>query len=200
MTMEDSCTTTLAVNEQVPLPMSPTTALTSRFEIDAGPGPGGADKEKAGGASLLVGGESRQGFRIGELRLMMGYDDASELSEMVAVHRLPNAPDWFRGIANLHGKLTPVFDLALYFGIDRDTEARSMLLVLAHGVDAAGVVIDGLPERLRWSEEGRADVGAALERLVPHLRGACVIDGRLWFDLDPRSLLDALEQSIEVFK
>lgn len=198
--MEDSCTTTLAVNEQVPLPMSPTTALTSRFEIEAGHGPGGAGKGKTGSASLLVGGESRQGFRIGELRLMIRYDDASELSEMVAVHRLPNAPDWFRGITNLHGKLTPVFDLALYFGIDHDAEARSMLLVLAHGADAAGVVIDGLPERLRWSEEGSADVGAALERLVPHLRGASVIDGCLWFDLDPRSLLDAIEQSIEASK
>lgn len=75
-----------------------------------------------------------------------------------------------------------------------------MLLVLAHGADAAGVVIDGLPERLRWSEEGSADVGAALERLVPHLRGASVIDGCLWFDLDPRSLLDAIEQSIEASK
>ncbi len=199
MTKEDTPATD---SDLVALPaellMSPTKALTTRFDVDASgdigrsePGTGTPHRN-----SLLVSGESRQGFRIGEVRLMIRYEDASELSEMSVIHRLPNAPAWFCGIANLHGKLTPVFDLAGYIGVDPDPESKRMLLVLASGSDAAGVVIDGLPERLRWSDEERTDAGAAPERLAPHLRGASFVGGRQWFDLDPHSLLGAMEQSL----
>lgn len=178
--------------------MPPTQALTTRFDVDTS-GDIGRPEPRTGTPrrdSLLVSGESRQGFRIGEVRLMIRYEDASELSEMSVIHRLPNAPAWFCGIANLHGKLTPVFDLARYIGVDPDPESKRMLLVLASGSDAVGVVIDGLPERLRWTEEECTDADAAPERLMPHLRGASYIGGRQWFDLDPRSLLGAMEQSL----
>lgn len=179
--------------------MPPVRALTARFDIDAS-GDSGLAEQGAGRfdrVSLLASGESRQGFRIGELRLMVRYEDCSELAEMSAIHRLPNAPEWFCGIANLHGKLTPVFDLARYIGVPPGTGAKRMLLVLSRGTDAAGVVIDGLPERLRWSDDEHTDAGAAPERLVPHLRGARFLNGQLWFDLDPHSMLSAIEQSLE---
>lgn len=179
--------------------MLPTQALTGRFDLDtsgdagrAGPKPGNPGK-----VAILAGGASRQGFRIGELRLMIPYEDGRELSEMAAIHRLSNAPDWFCGMANLQGKLTPVFDLARYFGVEHDRGAKRMLLVLAHGPAAAGVMIDGLPERLRLSEDDeRADPDVAPKSLTPHLAGARYIGGRLWLDLDTRSLLDAIEHSL----
>ncbi len=179
------------------LAMTPTQALTTRFEIDAGnvlatgPMPGAA----ATIAAAL--GEPRQGVCIGELRLMIRYEDASELSELSAVHRLPNAPSWFHGIANLRGKLTPVFDLGTYLGTASDPAAKRMLLVLAHGADAAGILIEGQPERLRVSAGNRTDNGAAPERLRPHLRGASASNGRIWFELDVRSLLAEIEQALE---
>ncbi len=183
----------------VPSPMLPTQALTAQFEFDASndagqvvPKPGNASK-----VSTLVVGASRQGFRIGELCLMIPYEDGSELSDMSPIHRLSNAPNWFCGMTNLQGKLTPVFDLARYVGVEHDRGAKRMLLVLAHGPDAAGVMVDGLPERLRLSDEDeRADPDVAPKRLAPHLRGARYIDARLWLDLDTRSLLDAIERSL----
>lgn len=174
------------------LPMTPTQALTTGFDIaQSALRPGKPDK-----VSLRVGGESRQGFRIGELRFMIGYEDGSELSEVPAIHRLPNAPDWFCGIANLHGKFIPVFDLAAYMDVDPDLEAKRMLLVLLHGHDATGVLIDGQPERLHRIDDEPTDAVAAPERLMPHLRGIRQIGERLWFDLDPRSLLAAIEKSL----
>jgi twitching motility protein PilI len=139
---------------------------------------------------------ARQGLAIGNLRLMVGYEDGSELTEMPQLFQLPNTPDWFCGIANLHGVLTPVFDLCKYIGVAPDAQARRMLLVLSHGADAAGILIDGLPRRLRWREDARADAGAAPARLAPHVRGAALIDGQLWFDLECAALLDALEQAM----
>ena len=97
-------------------------------------------------------GNQRQGFRIGSVGLMIGHEDGSELTEMPTLYDLPHAPAWFMGMANLHGNMVPVFDLASYLGIEKQPVqrevARRMLLVLGHGAEAAGVMIDGLPQRL----------------------------------------------------
>jgi twitching motility protein PilI len=148
-------------------------------------------------ATADAGAQVRQGLRIGALGLMVRYEDGSELTEMPALYRLPNTPDWFRGIANLHGMLIPVFDLSRYLQIVADPTAKPMLLVLSHGVSAAGVVVDGLPQRLRWTDANRADTGAAPASLAPHVRAAALIEGQLWFDLESAGLLDALEQAME---
>lgn len=178
--------------------LPPSQALTGGFDIASGDLARAQPVQSAQSlVSSLIGGATRQGFRIGELRLMIPYEDGSELSEMAPIHRLANAPDWFRGVANLQGKLTPVFDLARYIGVEADSQSKRMLLVLAHGRDSAGVLIDGLPERLRLAEEDeRADPNVAPKRVAPHLRGARYIGQRLWFDLDTRSLLEAIEQSL----
>jgi chemotaxis signal transduction protein len=174
--------------------MSPTQALTTQFDLDTDSDkPGSSDK-----ATRLASGEIRQGFRVGELQFMVRYEDASELAEVPHTHRVPNAPDWFCGLANLQGQLIPVFDLAAYFGVDPDPQAKRMLLVLSRAKDATGVLIDGLPERLRCAEVEYTDASVAPERLVPHLHGIAIIDDRLWFDLNPHSLLDAIEQSLTI--
>ena len=142
--------------------------------------------------------QTRQGFRIGTLQLMIRYEDGSQLIEMPQIYRLPNVPEWFRGMANLYGVLTPVFDLSRYIGVEPQAGAKQMLLVLSHGTDAAGILIDGMPERLRWTEAERTDAGMAPDTLTPHLRGACLIGDGLWFDLETSSFLDALELSMGV--
>ena len=169
--------------------LPPTLALTRGFTAAAQPD----TRRVAARQSHQV----RQGFRIGELSLMVRYEDGSELTEMPRLYRMPNSPAWLVGVANLHGMLVPVFDLGAWAGISRDPDARPMLLVLSHGVDAAGVVIDGLPQRLRFSPDQEADAATAPARLAPHARGAALIEGALWFDIDRDSLLDALEHSMD---
>ncbi|GAB2586696.1 hypothetical protein GCM10027034_18800 [Ramlibacter solisilvae] len=175
--------------------MSPVEALTAGFaaaqplavERMEAPLPQGRERLAA---------RARQGFRVGELRLMVRFEEGSELTEMPPLYRLPNAPAWFRGMANLHGALTPVFDLSAFAGLPAGTPARQMLLVLAHGADAAGVVIDGMPQRLRFAPEQAAGTGTAPPGLAAQLRGAALVDGDQWFDLDCAALLDALEQAL----
>ena len=178
--------------------MSPIEALTTRFDLDSSPGPvpAASKNRDLDGSSLLVSGESRQGFRIGELCLMIRYEDASELSEMPDIHRLPNAPDWFYGMANLHGKLIPVLDLARYIGIEPDPDTKRMLLVLSRGNDATGVMIDGLPVRLRIETEKHTD--DTLVSLVPEglVKRSFWIEGHHWMDLNVETLFAQLEQNL----
>jgi twitching motility protein PilI len=188
-----------AVNGALPagIMAAPSQALTAGF-THAAALPAETQAKAARAAQVADrGAQVRQGLRIGALGLMVKYEDGSELTEMPSLYRLPNSPDWFRGIANLHGMLIPVFDLSRYLDIASDPAAKPMLLVLAHGVNAAGVVVDGLPRRLRWTDDSRADTGAAPPQLAPHVRAAALIEGQLWFDLESAGLLDALEQAME---
>jgi chemotaxis signal transduction protein len=143
--------------------------------------------------------QARQGFCIGSLRLMVRYVDGSELTDMPATHRLPNAPHWLLGMANLHGMLIPVLDPARWFGVERDAAAKSMLLVLGHGADAAGIVIDGLPQRLKYDAAiTAADNDCVPDALHPFVTATQWVDSQLWLDLDVQALLGALEQAVAV--
>jgi twitching motility protein PilI len=178
------------------LPMTPVQALTTPLARTAGAATA-PQPDKAGGLSVFSRADARHGFRIGDLLLTIRYEDSSELSEIAHIHRLPNSPPWFLGVTNLHGKLTPVFDLAEFMGISHGKQnKKQMLLVLAHGPDATGIIIDGLLERLRLPEDETTNTDAAPERLGSHLRSASMIDGQVWYDLDVRSLLGELEQSL----
>lgn len=91
------------------------------------------------------------GFRIGELGFAVPFDSASELSEMVPAYRLPNSPNWFLGLSNLHGNLVPVLDIAAMIGLKSGPASARMMLVLGHGHSATGILVDGLPRRIRLS-------------------------------------------------
>ncbi len=177
--------------------LAPVEALLRRFEFDEA---AGAERTAAHaqsghepGAVLL-----REGFRIGELRLMIRYEDGSELTDMPQVHLLPRAPAWFRGMANLHGTLVPVFDPAALFGVAHDESAKPMLLVLGHGDARAGLVIDGLPVRLRLTQADRIESTAAPAPLAGSVGAAYWIDALDWMDLDVDRLLAALGDELSL--
>jgi twitching motility protein PilI len=138
----------------------------------------------------------REGFRIGGLRLMVRYEDGSELADMPPVSRLPNAPAWFLGMTNLHGSLVPVFDLAARWGTQHDAQARPMLLVLGHGARRAGLVIDGLPVRLKPGSADRLDDAAEPAALAGCVQATHRIDGHDWIDIHCAALLERLEHEL----
>lgn len=138
----------------------------------------------------------RQGFIAGDLGLLLRYEDTSELAEMPEVFQLPRMPALFRGMANLHGMLVPVFHLASFLGASARTDARQMLLVLSHGTDAAGIVIDGLPRRLQLKTQQRLEHTAVPGFLKDCVGDAYRIDGKDWFDVRRDALLERLEEQL----
>ena len=194
MESAQSATTPLVWTEYSALP--PVEALERGFELASGET--GAMALVADWRQTVVFGEeqSRQGFRIGEVGLMIHFKEGSELTEMPPLHHLPNTPRWLLGVVNLHGRLIPVFDLLRYLNLERTLETKQMLLVLGHDADAAGFLIDGLPQRLRWTDNEQSEVDLAPRLLEPHVRASCLIDGKVWFDLKLSSLLDALEADL----
>jgi chemotaxis signal transduction protein len=136
--------------------------------------------------------EVRQGFLVGGLGLMIRFRDATALADLPQVARLPGAPHWFEGMANLQGRLVPVFDLARFAGLPGGRPRAARLLLLSQGADAAGIVIEGLPQRLRFAVGALKQPAGVPQALADCIDQACVIEARQWFDLQVGRLLDAL--------
>jgi len=183
------------VHAEPPGPLlEPTVALLRGF-VFGEPGPALAPSVRAAPAANDAAGAGtllREGFRIGSLRLAIRYEEGNELTDMPPVVPLPRAPSWFRGMANLHGTLVPVFDTAALFGAAHAPDAKPMLLVLGHGEEKAGLVIDGLPVRLRLATADRIDDPAAPAALAGCVDHAYWSEGEDWLELRAGALLDRL--------
>lgn len=134
----------------------------------------------------------RQGFRIGHMHLAAPFATASELTEMPNVYPLPRMPQNLLGLVNLHGRIVPLFDLANLFETAHLAREKRMLLVIGHGNDAAGIVIDGLPRRLVFSPDDRI-LAPALPAAAADAVVATYLQGKdAWFEFDYAQLLDHL--------
>ena len=138
----------------------------------------------------------RQGYRIGDLRILAKFDATSELSVMPSIYRLPGAPDGVKGLANLHGNVVPVFELTRWFNVTHDPKATPMLLVLGYGDEAIGVVIDGMPVRKRFSPNDEVSVDLGHPRMARFATAAYRESGAqtqtdpIWMEFDHRRFFD----------
>lgn len=157
--------------------LPPSVALgSSRTDLREGLlGGWGTDRRRALSARL--------GFHVGDLRFVVSFDDASELSEMMTVYRLPNVPSWFRGLANLHGNLVPVFDVAAMIGSRVKTGDDRMLLVLGHGAMAAGMLVNELPTRIRLESATAIDLPELPDALKDCVPKAYLQEQEVWLEL-----------------
>ncbi len=134
----------------------------------------------------------RQAFRIGHLRLLAPFATASELTEMPSVFPLPRMPKNLLGLVNLHGRIVPLFDLAALFETEHLAREKRMLLVIGHGNDAAGIVIDGLPRRMVFDPDSRIVPPALPGAAAAAVLASYVAGADAWFEFDYAKLLDQL--------
>jgi chemotaxis signal transduction protein len=172
-----------------PAPLAPTQALLRQFEwleaaAAAGPARGATD---VAGANPQIR-EVREGFAVGPLHFAMRYECGSMLTEPPPFIRLPNAAPWFHGMSNIDGTLVPVFDLAELVGVEHGAGEKQMLLVLGHGEEQAGILIDGIPRRLALSN--RVEEFAPPLHLAGCIAGVWRDAGTDWMDLKHEALLD----------
>jgi twitching motility protein PilI len=134
----------------------------------------------------------RQAFRIGHMRLLAPFATASELTEMPNVFPLPRSPQNLLGLVNLHGRIVPLFDLAALFETEHLAREKRMLLVIGHGNDAAGIVIDGLPRRMAFLPEARIIPPALPAAAASAVQATYTHGPDSWFEFDYAQLLEQL--------
>ncbi len=125
-----------------------------------------------------------------------------EIIGIMPITRVPRTPEFVRGVINLRGKVIPVVDLRVKFGMDRveDTDRTCIVVVQVSGKNGhtvMGTVVDEVSEVIDIAEEqieATPDFGADID--TDFVLGIGKIADKVVMVLDIDKVLSAREISV----
>lgn len=86
-------------------------------------------------------------FKLGDELFAVDVSRVREVLELSPVTRVPTAPAYMRGVANVRGKAVPVVDLRSKFGLpSADDTLDTRMIVMELVVDSESVVLAGVAD------------------------------------------------------
>lgn len=83
------------------------------------------------------------GFGLMGRRFVVPMNEISEMLEVPAYTRLPGVQPWVKGVANVRGRLLPLFDLAAFFGSKVSSQRKQRrVLILDRDELYSGLIVD----------------------------------------------------------
>jgi purine-binding chemotaxis protein CheW len=131
-------------------------------------------------------------FRIGGEEFGIDIQKVQEINKMIEVTKIPNAPAYVEGVANLRGKIVPVISLRTKLGFDeaeRDKATRIMVIEMKGNI--LGFIVDSVSEVLRIQDakiEPTPSVAGGVD--AAYIEGVINLDNRLLILLDLDTLFD----------
>lgn len=138
-------------------------------------------RDAASGKTLL----SRLGFQVGEDNWLVNLSDVSEVIPVPVIVPVPMTLTWYRGVANVRGKLYSIADFAAYQGqspTGPGTERR-VVLVAEKLIEGSGLLVSRMLGLHNPEQFTPAGLDAAVAR--PWIKGAYHdASGIKWYELD----------------
>jgi len=118
-----------------------------------------------------------------------------EIVGLQVITSVPLTPPFVKGVINLRGKVIPVVDLRLKFGLEPEeyTQRTCIIVITTKQADEdllIGMIVDGVAEVLTLTDsdiEDTPDFGAGTA--VPYLKGMAKIKGKVKILLDADQLV-----------
>ena len=132
----------------------------------------------------------------------IGIMKVKEIIGLMPVTPVPRTPEFVRGVINLRGKVIPVIDLRLRFGMEsvESSERTCVIVVEIDGPSGAvmiGVVVDSVSDVLNISEddiEGELSFGASLD--TDYIFGMAKLENGVKILIDIDKVLNSDELSL----
>ena len=140
------------------------------------------------------------GFSLLGFHFVTPMSNLSEILTVPGFTQLPGVKSWVRGLANVRGRLLPVFDMATYFG-GRLSGAKKWQRLLV--IDREGIYAGLWVARMFGMQYFPMDARNALppkvlpDVLAPFIDGYFDYEGRIWTVFQPLKLLED-KQFLEV--
>lgn len=125
---------------------------------------------------------SKLGVQVGSQNLLIDLTEAGEVLPVPAVTAVPLTRPWFRGLANIRGKLYSVVDFAEFLGIGSSAagEHARLLLIAGRITSGAALLVDRVLG-LRSPADFHACPGASGPWARAEYEDA---EGKRWTELD----------------
>lgn len=130
-------------------------------------------------------------FQLMEQVYGIDINSVYEIIRMETITKIPRTPHFVEGVINLRGRIIPVIDLALRFGLGQGerTQASRIIIVEVSG-QTIGMIVDSVQEVLRVplnTIEPAPPVANGID--AAYLRGIAILEDRLIILLDQNKIL-----------
>ena len=138
-------------------------------------------------------------FTLAEEEYGIGILKIKEIIGMMPITPVPQTPEFVKGVINLRGKVIPVVDLRLRFGMEEiDYTERTCIIVVEIGGETGtvqtGIVVDAVSEVMNMKGEDIEDSPSFGTRLdTGYILGMAKMEGGVKILLDIDKVLTAEE-------
>lgn len=133
------------------------------------------------------------GFSLFGVNFVVSMGELNEMLEVPSYTRLPGVQSWVKGVANVRGRLLPVFDLAAYFGgALSGAKKQQRLLVIDRDQIYAGLWVDKVFGMQYFPVDSKTEqLPADLPQSVFDFVDGCFMQGdESWIVFHPLRLMD----------
>lgn len=121
-------------------------------------------------------------FGVAKEEFGIDIDHVLEIIRLESITRIPNAPEFVKGVINLRGGIIVIVDLATKLGIPKkENDDDTRIIVVKSGKDMVGVIVDCAKEVLRVNDKFiKPPPGVVTKKISSdYLNGVAVLDERL---------------------
>jgi twitching motility protein PilI len=132
------------------------------------------------------------GFSLMGSYFVAPIGEVSEMLEIPNYTHLPGVQPWVKGVANVRGRLLPLFDLAAFFG-DRLVGGRKQrrVLILETETLYSGLMVDQVFGMQHFPiDEYDEKAGEVSENILPFVTGSYPLAGNQWSLFRPALLAE----------
>ncbi len=132
----------------------------------------------------------------------IGILKIKEIIGMMPITTVPQTPEFVKGVINLRGKVIPVIDLRMRFGMEENdyTERTCIIVVeIGEGADTVqiGIVVDAVSEVLNIKSDEIADTPTFGSKLdTDYILGMAKMEGGVKILLDIDTVLNEQDVSL----
>ena len=140
-------------------------------------------------------------FALGKEEYGIPIQRVKEIIGMMEITEVPRTPDFIKGVINLRGKIIPLMDLRLKFGLPEKTYSERTCIIVVEvaseegrGVRMMGIAVDMVSEVVNIADgdvEQPPKYGNGVD--IRFLRGMGKVKGKVVMLLDMDSVLSAEE-------
>jgi purine-binding chemotaxis protein CheW len=147
------------------------------------------DRQRAAGDG--IGSLQLVSFRLAQEEYGIEITKVQEIILMGEITRVPQTPDYIKGLINLRNTVIPIVDLRLRFGLTQEeTSDETRIMVVNVQGKTIGIIVDAVSEVLRISPEQIAPPPPTVAGLgQEYLTGLVKLDKRLLILLDIDKIL-----------
>lgn len=92
-------------------------------------------------------------FKLGKEEFGLGILKVLEINGIMDITAIPRMPPFMKGVINIRGKVVPVIDLRLKFGLPEAAYTEQTCIILVNVRHEIGVIVDTVSEVLDVAED-----------------------------------------------